>query len=141
VVRLAGDNREGTGTLRRLDTIFALALAVGAAASAQAEGVVRKFLRDQVSIYDKDGNFVGKRPKWTLPARGAAVVARNGKQQLGINDGSAIVYLRSAEIETEGVQGDCMDMATAGRAGGRSIAASEGVGSGMSGSAAPCIPK
>ncbi len=110
-----------------------------AATVAQADlGKVKQIMREQVSIYDADGNFVEKRTAWKIPASGVSIQQVNGKGQLGIADGSGqIVYVRSSEVVADRPD-PCVSTDNSTRSG-MKVAAGEGVGSGMSGAAARCV--
>jgi hypothetical protein len=122
-----------------MKTLLVMLLALAAPVPGQDQGHVTKLLRDTIAIYDKDGNPLGREPKWNLPKGGAPIVARNAAGQVGIRRGDQVVFLRNSEIVTSGVPDPCATMGQGARGAKSHSAASEGIGSGMSDSSTPCV--
>lgn len=101
---------------------------------------VTEFLRDMVSVYDKDGNFHGREPKWFVPKGGIPVVGPARPGYVGIEHGGQLVYLRMAEVQTEGMQGPCLQVSQSGGAQERShFAAGGGIGAGVGSGRQVCV--
>ena len=128
-------------TTRYVGKCLGAAFLVMAMASPQSgRGRVTALLRENITIYDESGAPRGKRPNWTLPKGGSLIVGEDTAKHVGIKhpDGS-VVYLRNSEIETKDRPDPCAVSSNPADRRGSTIAASEGIGSGMSGSASRCI--
>jgi hypothetical protein len=103
-----------------------------------SQGKVTSLLRDNIGLYDSSGALIRKVPKQSAPKLPLDVVARSPTGQLGVNWEGQVVYLRNSEVIAKGLPDECANSAP-GRNGGRAIAASEGIGSGMGNRSTPCV--
>lgn len=108
--------------------------------AAGSNGRVTGFTRGMVSIYDQTLTFKGKEPQWKLAKGGVPIEDKSKPGYVSIKQGDRIVYLRLAEVVTEGLQGDCqMVTNTNGDPARPHQAVGAGISSGMAAKSQPCI--
>ena len=117
--------------MRRPQILFALALAAAALpALAFAEGRIVKYNRDELRIFDENGQPLGVVKASSLPK--TPVVIKVGKgDSLGIQQNGKLVFLRAIDVNTEGLGMQCKTVQVAARGSGQQVAAqSMGFGQG-----------
>jgi hypothetical protein len=116
--------------------MIGLIFAVALAGQPQISGI----LRDPVRIFDKDGVAQGTLPQsaFKLPV---LIEGANARGQPKVEVGGKVIYVKSSDVETQNVGGECIAANTPGQASGSSLAASNvGAGAGLSTKSARCLP-
>lgn len=102
-------------------------------------GTITQFTRAKINLYDKSLVFVEKVDPWKVPIN---VEDSSKPGYLGVRRGGALVYLRVSEVVAKGLpQGACLQTSNGSNGSTTRNLASQGIGSGLGHSGAPCIPK
>jgi hypothetical protein len=118
--------------------MHALLLLLAMMAPPASQGRVTSLLRENIGLYDSSGALLRKVPRQSAPKLPLEIVARSPTGQIGVRWEGQVVFLRNSEVIAKGVPDECANSAT-GRTDGRSITASEGIGSGMGDRSTPCV--
>jgi hypothetical protein len=115
-------------------------IAVLALALAHQPRVVDIF-SDPIRVYDQNGVPAGTRSKSSFTPLPLRVEGINKRQQVGVEIGGAVIYLKRADIQTEDLTAvPCTYAQTPTPASGSSMAASAvGAGAGLSTNSLKCV--